>query len=193
MRKYLAAIAAVFAVLLAAACGSSGSSDEAAASSSSKGHNAEDVMFATMMIPHHRQAVEMADMLEGRSDVSAELLDLAAQIKKAQQPEIDKMTGWLESWGENVPGPDSPMGDHAGHAGMGGMMTDEQMSELAAASGADLEKMWLEMMIEHHEGAVDMAEMEKQHGEFAEAISMAEDIISSQQAEIEQMKKMLGQ
>jgi uncharacterized protein (DUF305 family) len=102
------------------------------------------------------------------------------------------MTEWLESWDQNVPPPNSSMGDHAGHGGMGGMMTDEQMDQLGAAQGEQFEKMWLEMMIEHHEGAVVMAEDEVEGGEFPDTVKMAEEIITSQAAEIEQMQEMLA-
>ncbi|WP_153503888.1 DUF305 domain-containing protein [Cumulibacter manganitolerans] len=187
MKKYLAAVAALIALLATAACGSADSS-----ASRSGDHNQQDVMFAVMMIPHHQQAVEMAEMVEDRG-AGTELAQLAKNIKTAQQPEIDKMTGWLKAWDENVPSSGSAMGDHAGHAGMGGMMTDEQMGQLDAAAGPAFEQLWLEMMIEHHEGAIDMAKAQKSGGQYPAALSMADDIIGGQEKEIAQMKKMLGQ
>lgn len=191
MKKYLAVLAAVLTALFVAGCSSDSDTAGESSSAASEEHNTQDVMFAQMMIPHHQQAIEMADMVPARG-ASPELEALAEQIKDAQQPEIDEMTGWLESWDQNVPDPDSSMGDHAGHAGMGGMMTDEQMTALEAASGPEFEKMWLEMMIQHHAGAVQMAEEQKEYGQYEPAMEMADEIIKSQQAEIDQMEEMLA-
>ncbi|MEU6162134.1 DUF305 domain-containing protein [Streptomyces sp. NPDC047130] len=150
--------------------------------------NAADRAFTTGMIPHHRQAVEMADLAPGRAG-SAEVKDLAAQIQKAQGPEITTLTGWLEAWGEEVPGEDAT--HHSAH-GSGGMMSAEDMEELRAASGAAFDEAFLRMMIEHHEGAVAMAEEELADGSHGPARRMAEDIVASQSAEIDRMRELLG-
>jgi len=149
-----------------------------------------------MMIPHHEQAIEMSDLAADRAE-SPEVLALAADIKAAQDPEIDLMSEWLEAWGEDVP--TSGMGmDHAGHDmdGMGGsmmgMMSAEDMEALAEASGAAFDRMWLEMMIEHHEGAVVMAE-QVSDSELPEMRNLAEAIIAGQTAEIETMRGLLAQ
>ncbi len=155
-------------------------------------HNEADVMFNQMMIPHHEQAVEMADLVPSRTQ-NAQLRALATQIRDAQQPEIDQMTARLKSWGVDVDSGD----DHSGHGDMGhsmdGMMTPAQMTALEQASGAEFDKLWLTGMIAHHEGAVSMAEPELADGVNPESRAMATQIKTSQQAEIDQMKTMLGQ
>ena len=149
-------------------------------------HNAQDVSFAQGMIPHHRQALEMAELATDRAS-SAEVKDLAARIEKAQDPEIETMTGWLKSWGEEAPGK-----DHGSHSGMPGMMDTADMTELEKASGEAFDARFLALMVEHHEGAVEMAETEKAKGAYAPAKAMADDIVTGQTAEIEEMNKLLG-
>ncbi|MFI9288676.1 DUF305 domain-containing protein [Streptomyces werraensis] len=164
----------------------------ASAPASQGQHNAADVAFAKGMIPHHRQAVEMADLAPGRAR-SAEVKKLAAEIRKAQAPEIEKLSGWLTSWGGTVPAEDAM--DHSMHGsmeGMDGMMSAEDMTALGNASGKAFDTAFMEMMIKHHEGAVEMARTEQSDGVHAQARKMAADIIASQSAEIEQMRKLLG-
>lgn len=210
IRRGVAVAAAGTAVLVLAACGGNadssaghnahgGSSPSAAASASaSRGqHNAADIAFAQGMIPHHRQAVEMAELAPDRAQ-SAEVKKLAAAIKKAQDPEIKTLSGWLTSWGENVPAEEATEEEATDHStststhGAGGMMTAEDMDELRKASGAAFDTAFMEMMIEHHEGAVAMAETEQADGSYAPAKKMAGQIISSQTAEIDQMNELLG-
>jgi uncharacterized protein (DUF305 family) len=148
-------------------------------------HNQADVTFATDMIPHHAQALVMADMALVHG-TSPDFRALATAIKAAQKPEIDQMSGWLVGWGEQVP--DS--GGHGGHMGMG-MMSDQDLDDLSRARGSGFESMWLRMMIEHHEGAIEMSQTELRQGSNAEAKELAQSIITSQSAEIEQMEKML--
>ncbi len=140
------------------------------------------------MIPHHRQAVEMADLAPSRAR-SAEVKKLAEDIRKAQDPEIKTLSGWLTSWGEQVPAEGAM--DHSAH-GTAGMMTAEQMDRLKAASGAAFDTAFMELMVEHHEGAVAMAKTEQAQGAFPAAKAMAEAIVTSQSAEIAQMNKLLG-
>jgi uncharacterized protein (DUF305 family) len=140
------------------------------------------------MIPHHQQALEMAEMAAGRAS-SPEVEDLAARIEKAQGPEIETMTGWLKSWGEEVPSADA---GHAGHSGAEGMMDAAEMDELAKASGREFDTLFLTLMIEHHEGAVEMARTEQKQGRYAPAKEMAGAVISGQSAEIEEMNALLG-
>ncbi|MEW2582380.1 DUF305 domain-containing protein [Streptomyces virginiae] len=151
-------------------------------------HNAADAAFAKGMIPHHRQAVEMADLAPSRAG-SAEVKKLAEDIRKAQDPEIKTLSGWLTSWGEQVPAEGAM--DHSAH-GTAGMMTAEQMDRLKAASGAAFDTAFMELMVEHHEGAVAMAKTEQAQGAFPAAKAMAEAIVTSQSAEIAQMNKLLG-
>ena len=149
-----------------------------------------DVMFAQMMIPHHEQAVEMADLALQNPDSSPALRDLATQIKNAQQPEIELMNGWLVEWG--VPAMmDEDDAGHMGH-GMDGMMTEEEMDELAKASGPAFDRLWLELMIRHHEGALDMADGVLASSQDPRVIELANAITSSQAAEIATMKEMLA-
>jgi uncharacterized protein (DUF305 family) len=190
--------ATVTAALVLAACGSNDSdsgheSGHNSPSSSAASHNAQDVSFAQGMIPHHRQALEMAELAADRAS-SAEVKDLAARVEKAQDPEIKTMSGWLKSWGEEVPeaGASMPGMDHGSQSGMPGMMDDADMEMLGKASGKGFDTMFLTMMVEHHEGAVDMAGTEKAKGRYAAATAMADDIITGQTAEITEMNKLLG-
>ncbi|MFC9249705.1 DUF305 domain-containing protein [Streptomyces sp. NPDC057136] len=169
---------------------SSSSAPAPSASAQAGDHNAQDVAFAEEMIQHHRQAVEMADLADDRAS-SAETKDLAKKIKGAQDPEIKTMSGWLTSWGEEVPADMSGQGHDMAH-GMPGMMTEEDMDELMKAKGAEFDKMFAEMMIKHHEGAIEMANKEKAEGKYGPALKLADEVIKAQTAEIEQMNKMLG-
>ncbi|MCW8103297.1 DUF305 domain-containing protein [Streptomyces tauricus] len=203
VRRTAAVTVASAAALVLAACG--GDSDNAgspghnghgaasspsSASSAVRGkHNAADVAFAQGMVPHHRQAVEMAALAEGRAR-SAEVEKLAADIEKAQGPEIRTLSGWLTSWGEDVPAEGGGM-DHSTH-GMGTMMTDAEMTELENASGTAFDTAFLKMMIKHHEGAVTMAKTERTDGTSAPAVKMAGRIVTAQSTEIERMNKLLG-
>ncbi|WND36178.1 DUF305 domain-containing protein [Streptomyces sp. BB1-1-1] len=204
VRRSAAVAAAGAAALVLAACGgdgdgsaghgdhnapaSSSASASASASASQGQHNAADVAFAKGMIPHHRQAVEMADLAPDRAR-SAEVRKLASDIEKAQGPEIETLSGWLTSWGEEVPAEGAM--DHSSH-GMGGMMTAEEMNRLEDASGKAFDTTFMEMMIKHHEGAVEMAKTEQSDGAHGPAKKMAGEIITSQSAEIEQMNQLLG-
>lgn len=166
--------------------GGSGSSATSSSSSSPSSTAAMgDVGFAQMMIPHHEQAVEMADQALGKG-TSAPVAQLARDIKAAQAPEIATMQGWLREWGA----PAMPSGgDHSGHGG--GMMSDADMDELAAAQGAEFERLWLTMMIEHHEGAVDMAEDVLETTSNPEVERLAQAIVKAQNEEIAVMKGLL--
>lgn len=147
-----------------------------------------DVRFAQMMIPHHRQAVEMSDLaLDRTHQAGTDVTKLATQIKAAQGPEIQQLQGWLSEWGAPA-----TADAHAGHS-MDGMMTEEQMTALGKATGADFDKQWLTMMIAHHEGAVTMSQDVLTTTQNAEVKTMAESIIKGQEQEIDEMKKLLGQ
>ncbi|MFD3681550.1 DUF305 domain-containing protein [Streptomyces sp. NPDC058613] len=198
IRRTALVAAAGAASLVLAACGSgdatsSGPSPSPSASSSaaaSQGqHNAADVAFAKGMIPHHRQAVEMAGLAPTRAE-SAEVKQLAEEIKKAQGPEIKTLSGWLTSWGEQVPAEGAM--DHSMHGADGGMMTPEEMGNLKKASGKAFDTAFMQLMIKHHEGAVVMAKAEKADGSFPEAKTMAGAIVTSQTAEITRMNNLLG-
>ncbi|MET7575683.1 DUF305 domain-containing protein [Streptomyces sp. NPDC005492] len=180
-------VTASVAALTLAACGDDG---KASGKSGTGGHNAADVSFSKEMIQHHRQAVEMASLAADRAS-SNRVKSLATKIRGAQDPEITTMSGWLTSWGEKVPQDMTGMG-HDMSSSTPGMMTGADMGKLEKASGAAFDTMFLNMMVEHHEGAVDMAKTEKADGGYRPATELATDVITAQSAEIEQMNKMLG-
>lgn len=179
------------------------------APAASADHNAADISFAQQMIVHHQGAVEMADLAPSRA-TSQEVKDLAARIKAAQGPEIEQMQTWLTAWGSAAPTTASEPDDSMGHGGMSdmreegdlsssapagmampGMMSDEQMQELTDATGADFDRLFLEMMIIHHQGAIEMAGTEIAEGSNPEALALAESITTSQTAEITEMQQLL--
>ena len=163
------------------------STTSAPANGTSAEHNAADVMFAQMMIPHHAQAVEMSDAMLAKADLPAEVRDLAVKIKEAQAPEIEKMTAWLKSW--NMPVMASS--GHSGHS-MDGMLTEADLKKLGSAQGTEAAKLFLTQMIAHHEGAVTMAKTEISQGSNPEAVQLSKDIVTSQEAEIQEMRDLLA-
>ena len=186
--RILTAVAALLAALSLSAC----TSDDNAGSSSTPAHNQADVTFATQMIPHHAQAVTMADMVDGQQ-VSADFAELAADIKAAQAPEIQTMAGWLEDWDERVPATSHGMGmTGMDHGSMPGMMSDSDLQNLDGAVGSAFERMWLQMMIVHHQGAIEMAKTEQADGLYPPALDLAATIEQSQTAEIALMRSMLS-
>ena len=156
-------------------------------------HNAADIAFAQDMIPHHQQAVEMAEMASTRAS-SPEVKKLAAQIEAAQSPEIKQMTGWLKAWGASVPADHDSMsmGDHD-MSDMPGMMPRSEMADLTDSDGAAFDQMFLMMMIAHHQGALTMARTVKADGASPDVADLAADIISGQTAEIATMKRLVAQ
>lgn len=151
--------------------------------------NAADVMFAQMMIPHHEQAIEMSELILAKEGVDPEVMELAEQIEAAQGPEIEQMQTWLDEWGAPSM---MDADDMAGMGGMDGMLTEAELDELAAADGATGSALFLEGMIEHHEGAIDMAEQHQENGENEEALELSASIIETQTAEIERMRELLA-
>jgi uncharacterized protein (DUF305 family) len=150
--------------------------------------NDADVEFATSMIPHHSQAGQMVVMTQGRP-LDPEVEQLAEDIRTAQVPEVETMSDWLVAWDQEVP---ETSLDHAnaGHdmSDMGG----DEMGALENASDKEFQEMFLTMMIEHHEGAIEMAETEQSEGENADAVALAEKIEADQSAEIQTIKDLLG-
>ncbi|WP_084965409.1 DUF305 domain-containing protein [Thermoactinospora rubra] len=194
-RLALTVAAGAGAVVLLAACGggdSTAGSDMSAtgapaatATTEQPGaaFNDADVTFAQMMIPHHEQAVEMAELAETRA-ADAEIKDLAARIKAAQDPEIATLRGWLKAWGK------PEMADHMGHD-MPGMMGEGDMHNLGAAKGTEFDRLFARLMIAHHNGAIEMARTEQAQGANPEAKALAKTIETTQQAEVEQLQKIL--
>lgn len=165
-------------LLLLAACGGSD-------------HDEADVRFAQQMVPHHAQAVEMADQALDTSR-EPDVRRLAEQIRAAQDPEIETMTGWLEEWGEDVPDTSGGSGAMSGMDGMEGMMSEAEMEQLDTTDGAAFDRLWLRLMVEHHRGAVEMARAEQADGRYDAAVDLAEEVERTQRAEIDEMEQLLG-
>lgn len=144
-------------------------------------YDANDIMFAQMMIPHHQQAIVMSD-LALKISTNPEVLALAKQIKAAQAPEIEQMKAWLKAAGTSL------MGAHG--MAMEGMLTDSELRALNSATGSSFDKLFLQGMIGHHEGALTMVSMIID-SDNAEARDLAKAIQTSQSAEITTMKAIL--
>ena len=156
--------------------GSMSSEDDASGS-----YTDDELMFAQMMIPHHSQAVTMSELALANS-TNPEITSLATAIRDAQAPEIKQMQSWLDQ--------SDYSGTHAGHMDMGGMLSDEELAELSTAKGSAFDRLFLEGMIAHHEGAIDMISMIK-NSTNSEVKKLYADILASQSAEIEAMKALL--
>jgi uncharacterized protein (DUF305 family) len=196
MTRLLAVLAVVAAALFLSSCSGAktdGQSDhpkseQPVITGQPAGYNADDVAFANNMIPHHQQAVDLSALVPERS-TNADLIALAQQISAAQQPEIDVMKVLLVQWNEN---PDTNSG-HAGHGNtMQGMVDAATMTKLQSLRGAEFDTMWLDSMISHHQGAIEMAKAEIANGDNVDAKALAKNIVTTQEAEIGQMKQMLG-
>ncbi|MGF7237767.1 MAG: DUF305 domain-containing protein [Frankia sp.] len=205
----------LIATMTIAACGSSGSTTTttsaatatATASTSMTAmadHDTADVTFAQDMIPHHQQAVTMAGYAATRAS-SAQVKALAAQIEKAQGPEITTMTGWLRTWGQttasdpaSMPGMDTgatpamTMGVGGSSGASPAMMSDKDLMALQVLHGTEFDRMFLTMMISHHSGALTMAATELRDGRYSPAKQLAQSIVTSQTAQIATMKKLLA-
>jgi uncharacterized protein (DUF305 family) len=153
-------------------------------SSASAEFNDADVMFAQLMIPHHEQAVEMSDMILAKEGVNPDVIALAQQIKAAQQPEIDTMKSWMSAWGRPTMA--------GGHQMDDGQMTEQEMKTLDEADGPTGQKLFLEGMINHHQGAIQMAQTEITSGKNPDAVALARSIVDSQQKEITTIKGLLA-
>ena len=200
MKRFLAAPTAFVALsLVLAGCG--GEDGEPAAeqagaasttsSTGSAGHTDADVLFARMMIPHHVQAVTMSETLLDTSGVDERVRKLAEDIRAEQQPEIDQMVTWLRARRAPVPptGSADPMEEHVGH--VSGMLTEKDLKALDDAEGAAAERLFLEQMIGHHEGAIAMARSEVVGGTHPEMVALAKAVVADQQAEITTMRELL--
>jgi uncharacterized protein (DUF305 family) len=194
--RVVALLTVLSVALFVSACGGSESADHSehkqtdtpAITGQPAGYNADDVAFATNMVPHHQQAIEMSALVADRSS-NPQLIALANQISAAQQPEINVMKVYLVQWNEN---PDANAG-HAGHGNtMQGMVDEATMSKLKSLNGGEFDKLWLESMISHHQGAIEMAKAEIANGDNVDAKSLAKNIVTTQEAELRQMKQMLG-
>ncbi len=195
MRRLHSILVVAALAVLPVACGGDdeGHGGEHGEQSGAAAFNDADVAFAEGMIPHHAQAVEMADLADDRA-ADPEVRELAERIRAAQQPEIDLMGSWLEEWGhpmeEGMDHGDMDMGDM--DMGEMGMMSDQAMERLGSASGEEFDRLFLSGMREHHLGAVAMAEEELSKGESPEAKQLAQEIIDTQRGEIEEIDALLA-
>ena len=192
----LAALAALVAALALSSCSSSEShhdatkADEPVITGQPAGFNADDLVFVKNMIPHHQQAIDLSAMVPERS-TNPEVVGMAEQISVAQQPEINAMRVFLVQWNEN-PQDDTSHGGGGGHAPMQGMVDDATMDRLQTLKGEEFDNLWLESMISHHQGAIEMAKAELANGQNVDVKGMAQTMVDTQQGEIGQMKQMLG-
>ena len=155
-------------------------------------YSPDDVRFVQDMIPHHHQAVQMAELVTDRTN-RPELADAAGRINLSQRDEIEFMEKWLGERGEPVPDPSDHAAMHTDHR-MAGMATPQQMTELAASAGTDFDRMFLRLMITHHEGAVTMVEeLLEQPGSAYDPVlfEFTTDVTNDQTAEIERMHALL--
>jgi len=176
MRRILLALAA--AVLLTA-CNQGGQEQGTGAAAAAP--NDADVTFTQNMIPHHQQAIEMAELVDAHTK-QPELRSLADRITASQGQEITLMQGWLQTWGK----PATPEGTDHGAMQMPGMMSEADMRQLRLTKDEDFDLAFVDMMAAHHEGAIEMATTELRDGSLPEVKRLAQQIIDAQQAEIDQ-------
>ena len=173
LRFGVVALSVVALGLTLAACGdddsghdTSGASSDTETAGNGDVFNDADVAFASDMIPHHAQALQMVTLTDTRT-LDPEVEKLASDIRAAQSPEVETMVDWLTAWGKEVPetSMDHANGDHEmsemPEMDMPGMMSADEMQALADAPDAEFQDMWLQMMKEHHEGAIEMATTER--------------------------------
>jgi uncharacterized protein (DUF305 family) len=196
--RLAALLAATFAALWLSACtpstenSSAGSHTDHTPSASEDStdlgpHDADDISFAQGMMPHHKQALEMVDLARQNTTDPA-LLELASGIAAAQGPEMGQLSEMLRSWGQN---PDAALAHSSHGMAMPGMVDTATMGRLESLRGAEFDTLWLQSMISHHQGAIEMAKAEIANGQNPEAKQLAEQIVKAQEAEITQMKQML--
>ena len=166
-------------------------------------HNDADVAFATDMIGHHAQAIQMANFTIGREGVDPRIARLAEEIRVDQTREIDTMSGWLRDWDEPVPETGFATGDghtHSddpygamggGHPDMPGMMSADELRTLAEARADEFDALWIQMMVAHHEGAIQMAQEVQDEGRSEDVADLAGEVESAQRAEVKDLKGWL--
>ena len=183
MRRILLVLAAAF---LLAACNQGGGDQQQGTGPAEAAPSDADVSFTQNMIPHHQQAIEMAKLVDTHTD-RPELRQLADSIVSSQSQEITQMEGWLRSWGK----PTTPSAGHGGHGDteMPGMMSEAEMRQLMESTGTDFDLAFVEMMAAHHQGAIDMANTELLDGSLPEVTRLAQQIIDTQQNEIDQLQQ----
>ncbi len=156
-------------------------------------YSPDDITFMQDMIPHHNQAVQMAELVGDRTN-RQELVDVAGRIDVSQVDEIEFMQQWLRERGEGVPDPTAHDAMHTSHK-MAGMASPDQMADLAQAEGTAFDRIFLALMITHHEGAVKMVEeLLEQPGSAYDPVlfEFTTDVTNDQAAEIERMNALLA-
>ncbi len=151
----------------------------AASTQSNSEYSSADIAFAEMMIPHHEQAIEMSE-IAFLNTTNPDLLQLAQEIKDAQSPEIELMNSWTGVKAST----------HAGHM-MDGMLSESEISDLREAKGKEFDRLFLEGMIKHHEGAIEMAQ-DVADSDNKGVADLSASIISAQEFEISKMKELLA-
>ena len=187
LKQLARSIAVALTLVLLASCSTDTATTDSPGEQSDQSETAiylsnSDVMFLQMMIPHHEQAVDISNLALSKSS-NTELLALAQRISEEQDAEIEMMRGWLQAAGE-----DEEMG-HGMH-GMDGMLSDDALSQLEQAEGSAFDRAWLNGMIEHHDGAIEMAEMIVDARD-ERLRAFGERIIAAQSAEIDEMKSIV--
>lgn len=175
MRKLLVSLIAVFGLTSCSLI-----SDAGHAAMGNDKYDANAVHFAQMMIPHHEQAVQLSNLALQISD-NPEVRDLATRIKGAQSPEITQMKSWLESVG---------MPDMNHVMDMPGFVDDAQFAAIKELAGNAFDLLWLQLMIEHHKGAIEMV-ADIANNKAAEVKNLGEEIVASQSAEIAEMEALI--
>jgi uncharacterized protein (DUF305 family) len=210
-RLLMIGASAIAALLTVTACGSTDRADSSGSTSTgvpgpsssvsaTGAHNQADVTFAQHMIPHHQQAIQMSDVILAKQGIDPRVVALANKIKAAQGPEIQQMQSWLSQWGQptTMPGgmpSESVMPTHRGAPAPGGMtgtMSEQDMAALQNAQGVEASKLYLNQMIQHHQGAIAMAQDEIKSGQYPQAVTLGQSIATSQQQEINTMQSLLA-
>ena len=190
-RTLIAVVGVLAASLTLSACSTAstdtGDDSPGSSSDSAATFNDQDVVFAQSMVVHHSQAIDMSQMILDKDGIDPSVTELAQDIKDAQGPEIDQLSGFLERWGApaQMEGMDSMRG-------MDGVMSEEDIADLDAATGTEASRLFLEQMTVHHVGAVEMAQVQVDEGEDPDATALAEKIIEDQNAELELMEELLA-
>lgn len=193
-RTLLAVVGVLAASLTLSACSTgtsdTGSDSPGSSSDAAATFNDQDVSFAQSMVVHHSQAIDMAQVILDKDGIDPRVTELAQDIKDAQGPEIEQLNGFLEQW--EAPSEMEGMDGMDGMEGVAGTMSEQDMADLEAASGAEASRLFLEQMTVHHEGAVEMAQVQVDEGQDPDATALAQKIIDDQNAELELMDEILA-
>jgi uncharacterized protein (DUF305 family) len=199
LQRYTGLVALLAVVFASVGCGTDDVAPRPVTHTAAGGdtYNDADVEFASDMIQHHAQALAMVDLTIDRQ-LHPAIKRLAEDVRTAHGQEIEQMTDWLQDWDRPVP---ETVRDHAnahGDAGaetgsdLPGMMSAQQLAALEATDGAEFEDAWLELMIEHHQGAIEVARSQQSDGEHPGAIELAESIETAQLEDVSTMEGLLG-